>query len=70
MKIDVPFGAYNETKSFKISRLGEKPYIGKNFNPYLPMIIVDNVERFAQEPIEVRIPVKISKDFVLPWLSL
>ena len=62
--ITVPPNAYNTTTPFKVSSAPvEKHTFGDSFNPITPLIIVDNGGVYADETIEVKIPVKIPPDY-------
>ena len=61
-KIEVPAGAYQEEKTFKISyRSIVRHQIGNKFNPITPMIYVENGGDIAEDMMTVTIPAYISE---------
>jgi hypothetical protein len=63
LTVSVPSGAYDAPTNFKISTTGiEKHTFGKAFTPITPLITIDNGHGFANQPMTVTIPIKISKD--------
>ncbi len=63
LTLSVPEGAYDGKRSFKISvRSIEGHKFGPAFNPATPLIHIDNGGAFAEEPMTVRIPVRVRPD--------
>jgi hypothetical protein len=63
LKVSVPSGAYGARTNFKVSTTAiEKHTFGKRFTPITPLITIDNGHGFANQPMTVTIPIKISKD--------
>ncbi|TFG66042.1 MAG: hypothetical protein E4H27_10290, partial [Anaerolineales bacterium] len=62
MTLSVPEGAYDRSKSFKITARPIEAYTFPNFNPITPLIHVDNGGAFASEPMVLEIPIQISPD--------
>jgi hypothetical protein len=63
LKVSVPSGAYGTKTNFKVSTTAiEKHTFGKGFTPITPLITIDNGHGFANQPMTVTIPIKISKD--------
>jgi hypothetical protein len=63
LKVSVPSGAYGTKTNFKVSATAiEKHTFGKGFTPITPLITMDNGHGFANQPMTVTIPIKISKD--------
>ena len=70
LEISVPANSYAESKQFKLSYAPvEKHSFGEAFNPVTPMITVDNGGGYAQELIEVRVPVEVPEgNFAMGFL--
>ena len=63
-KIEVPAGAYQEEKTFKISyRPIVQHQLGNKFNPITPMIYVENGGDIAEHLMTVTIPANISEGY-------
>ncbi len=60
LEIDVPAGAYPDSVNYSISTAEVKKHtFGKDFNPVTPLIIIDNGGEYANDIINVTIPVQI-----------
>jgi hypothetical protein len=60
LAITVPPGAYPDSLTFKVSYAPiTKQTFGRYINPISPLITVDNGGNYSEEPIEVKIPVKV-----------
>ncbi|MDD5591616.1 MAG: hypothetical protein PHY18_06825, partial [Dehalococcoidales bacterium] len=63
MKLDVPAGAYSDSRSFEISYAPIKGHdFNEYFNPISPMITVKNGGEYSEELMMVTIPVTIPDD--------
>ncbi len=63
LTVSVPSGAYDAKMNFKVSTTDIKEHtFGKGFTPITPLITIDNGHGFANQPMTVTIPIKISKD--------
>ena len=63
MEIIFPPNAFTQTKTFKISYAEIKSHqLGQYFNPISPMIKVSYEGGYSEDPIEVKIPIKLAKD--------
>lgn len=61
MEIKVPANSYSSTKTFTISTADiENHNLGKHFNPITPLILIDNGGGYADNIIEITIPIEIS----------
>ncbi len=64
LQLSVPPGSYPDSHPFKISYAPiENHSFGEDFNPITPMISVDNGGTYADEIMEVKIPVKVPADY-------
>ncbi len=62
--IEVPEGAYQEEKTFKISyRPIERHQLGEKFNPITPLIYVDNGGDIAEDFMTVTLPANIPEGY-------
>lgn len=60
LKIEVPPGAYTDTRTFKISSAPIQQHtFGPNFNPLTPLMTIDNGGGYASALITMKIPAKI-----------
>lgn len=63
LKIEVPPGAYTDTRTFKISSAPIQQHtFGTNFTFISPLIHVDNGGEYSEEPMLLKIPLKIPQD--------
>jgi hypothetical protein len=63
MTITVPSGSYSDSRKFEISYAPvESQTFGEDLNPITPMISVDNGGQYADELMQVKIPVTIPAD--------
>ncbi len=62
LQITVPSGAYTGTRTFQVSYKQAPNLNIKDFNVISPLIVIDNGGSFANQPITVKIPVKIADD--------
>jgi len=63
LELNVPANAYASTKTFEISYAPiEKHSFGEAFNPITPLISIKNGGEYADELMEVKIPVKVATD--------
>jgi hypothetical protein len=63
MQITVPPNSYSATKTFEISYAQiENHKLGSNFNPLSPLIKISNGGGYAENPINIKIPIKKTKD--------
>ncbi len=64
MKIEVPSGAYTNSRTFKISSAPVSSHtFGEYFNPLTPLITVENGGGYSERLIEVTIPVQVPEDY-------
>ncbi|MBE0556185.1 MAG: hypothetical protein IH628_03045, partial [Proteobacteria bacterium] len=70
MEITVPDSAFPESRTFSISYAPVQSHsYGANFNPISPMIVVRNGGGYSDEPMIIRIPVKVQSDeFAMAFL--
>jgi hypothetical protein len=60
LKLEVPSGAYSDTRNFKISQAPVQSHtFGKDFNPISPLITVENGGGYSGDTMILKIPVKI-----------
>ncbi|MDQ7818074.1 MAG: FISUMP domain-containing protein [Melioribacteraceae bacterium] len=63
MRITIPPNTYSISKTFDISYSPiESHKLGTNFNPISPLIKISNGGGYADSPINIKIPIKKSKD--------
>ncbi len=61
--IDVPPQAYTDGRTFKVSSAPiTKQTFGSDINPVSPLITVDNGGGYSEEPLYIRVPVKVPED--------
>jgi hypothetical protein len=60
MELNVPSVSYNDQKEFKISYASiDKHTFGEAFSPITPLITIENGGNYADQLIEIKIPVKV-----------
>lgn len=60
LEITVPPNSYSAATQFKVSYAPVKKHtFGEDFNPVTPLITVDNGGQYSEDPMEVKIPVKL-----------
>lgn len=63
MQITIPPNSYSATRTFEISYAQiENHKLGSNFNPISPLIRISNGGGYAENTINVKIPIKKTKD--------
>ncbi|MCZ7558076.1 MAG: IPT/TIG domain-containing protein [Bacteroidia bacterium] len=70
MEITVPDSAFAEHRTFSISYAQVQSHsYGANFNPVSPMIVISNGGGYSDEPMIIKIPVKVPSDeFAMAFL--